>query len=94
MQQISVFIVHELLIVCSISTKHDNISDQFSRVPVLFMYVSLQLYFVYWDMSRCLKTLTDTLEEPSCVANDVHVRNSILFSPPPPLLIFLTCSHE
>ncbi|XP_061521252.1 transmembrane protein 268 [Phycodurus eques] len=26
---------------------------------------SMQLYFVYWDMARCLRTLTETLEEHS-----------------------------
>ncbi|XP_071383608.1 transmembrane protein 268 isoform X1 [Centroberyx affinis] len=29
----------------------------------------LQLYCVYWDMARCLRTLTETLEERSSVAN-------------------------
>lgn len=33
-----------------------------------------QLYFVYWDMSRCLKTLTETLEEGSCMNGDIQVR--------------------
>lgn len=33
-----------------------------------------QLYFVYWDMSRCLKTLTETLEEGSLVHGDIQVR--------------------
>lgn len=38
--------------------------------------VSLQLYFVYWDMSHCLRALTETLEERSSVANDTQVRES------------------
>ncbi|CAF92297.1 unnamed protein product [Tetraodon nigroviridis] len=32
----------------------------------------MQLYFVYWDMSRCLRTLTNTLEENNYVANDIQ----------------------
>lgn len=31
---------------------------------------NMKLYFVYWDMSRCLRTLTETLEEHSFVEND------------------------
>ncbi|XP_049891014.1 transmembrane protein 268 [Epinephelus moara] len=33
---------------------------------------NMQLYFVYWDMSRCLRALTETLEESSFVANDTQ----------------------
>ncbi|XP_051246254.1 transmembrane protein 268 [Dicentrarchus labrax] len=33
---------------------------------------NMQLYFVYWDMSRCLRALTETLEERSFVANDTQ----------------------
>ncbi|XP_040910102.1 transmembrane protein 268 isoform X2 [Toxotes jaculatrix] len=33
---------------------------------------NMQLYFVYWDMSRCLRALTETLEEHSFVANDTQ----------------------
>ncbi|KAG7225449.1 hypothetical protein INR49_027443 [Caranx melampygus] len=33
----------------------------------------MQLFFVYWDMSRCLRALTETLEERSFVANDTQV---------------------
>lgn len=51
--------------------------------------VSPQLYFVYWDMSRCLRTLTDTLEERSGVANGLQVRDYSLCSPPPPLSSFI-----
>nr|XP_046272865.1 transmembrane protein 268 isoform X2 [Scatophagus argus] len=32
---------------------------------------NMQLYFVYWDMSHCLRTLTETLEEHSFV-NDIQ----------------------
>uniref|UniRef100_A0A3Q2P6F1 Transmembrane protein 268 n=1 Tax=Fundulus heteroclitus TaxID=8078 RepID=A0A3Q2P6F1_FUNHE len=32
----------------------------------------MQLCFVYWDMSRCLRTLTDTLEERSFVESDTQ----------------------
>ncbi|KAM9339966.1 transmembrane protein 268 [Symphorus nematophorus] len=32
----------------------------------------MQLYFVYWDMSHCLRTLTETLEERSFVANETQ----------------------
>lgn len=46
--------------------------------PLTLLYsslcVSLQLYFVHWDMSRCLRALTETLEEHSFVANDIQVR--------------------
>ncbi|XP_057683600.1 transmembrane protein 268 [Corythoichthys intestinalis] len=31
---------------------------------------SIQLYFVYWDMAGCLRTLTETLEERSLAGND------------------------
>lgn len=40
------------------------------------VFVSLQLYFVYWDMSRCLRALTETLEECSSVANNTQVSES------------------
>ncbi|XP_068603689.1 transmembrane protein 268 [Brachionichthys hirsutus] len=30
---------------------------------------NMKLYFVYWDMSHCLRTLTETLEEHSTVVN-------------------------
>ncbi|XP_070778076.1 transmembrane protein 268 [Enoplosus armatus] len=33
---------------------------------------NMQLFFVYWDMSRCLRALTETLEERSFVANDTQ----------------------
>ncbi|XP_039978223.1 transmembrane protein 268 isoform X2 [Xiphias gladius] len=33
---------------------------------------NMQLYFVYWDMSRCLRALTETLEECSFVVNDTQ----------------------
>ncbi|XP_042363064.1 transmembrane protein 268 [Plectropomus leopardus] len=33
---------------------------------------NMQLYFVYWDMSRCLRALTETLEEHSFVAHDTQ----------------------
>uniref|UniRef100_A0A3B4VCC2 Transmembrane protein 268 n=1 Tax=Seriola dumerili TaxID=41447 RepID=A0A3B4VCC2_SERDU len=33
---------------------------------------NMQLYVVYWDMSRCLRALTETLEEHSFVANDTQ----------------------
>ncbi|XP_056255568.1 transmembrane protein 268 isoform X2 [Seriola aureovittata] len=33
---------------------------------------NMQLYVVYWDMSRCLRALTETLEEHSFVANDIQ----------------------
>lgn len=42
--------------------------------------MSPQLCFVYWDMSRCLRTLADALEEHSA---DVQVRI-------PPLVLFLS----
>ena len=46
--------------------------------PLTLLYsspcVSLQLYFVHWDMFRCLRALTETLEERSFVANDIQVR--------------------
>ncbi|XP_077447525.1 transmembrane protein 268 [Stigmatopora argus] len=31
---------------------------------------SIQLYFVYWDMACCLRTLTETLEDHSLAGND------------------------
>lgn len=31
---------------------------------------NMKLYFVYWDMSPCLRALTETLEEPSFVTID------------------------
>ncbi|KAM3596928.1 uncharacterized protein V6R79_023053 [Siganus canaliculatus] len=33
---------------------------------------SMQLFFVYWDMSRCLRTLTETLEESSVAGNETQ----------------------
>lgn len=43
-----------------------------------------QLCFVYWDMSRCLRTLTETLEEGSSfVAGDVQVSRTLFATPPP-----------
>ncbi|XP_010792209.1 transmembrane protein 268 [Notothenia coriiceps] len=33
---------------------------------------NMQLSFVYWDMSRCLRALTETLEEGSFVVNDTQ----------------------
>ncbi|XP_024154334.1 transmembrane protein 268 [Oryzias melastigma] len=33
---------------------------------------NMQLFFVYWDMSRCLKTLTETLEELDFVTPDAQ----------------------
>lgn len=33
---------------------------------------NMQLYLVYWDMSHCLRTLTETLEQHSIVANDTQ----------------------
>ncbi|XP_037651115.1 transmembrane protein 268 isoform X1 [Sebastes umbrosus] len=33
---------------------------------------NMQLYFVYWDMSCCLRALTETLEEPCFVGNDTQ----------------------
>ncbi|XP_032391616.1 transmembrane protein 268 [Etheostoma spectabile] len=33
---------------------------------------NMKLYFVYWDMSHCLRTLTETLEEGSFVVNDTQ----------------------
>ncbi|XP_061597746.1 transmembrane protein 268 [Cololabis saira] len=33
---------------------------------------NMQLYFVYWDMSDCLRTLTETLEESSFVTADAQ----------------------
>lgn len=48
--------------------------------------MSPQLCFVYWDMSRCLRTLADALEEHS---SDVQVR-----IPPLVLLLpFTDCSY-
>lgn len=68
---------------------------QLPEVLICSCVVSPQLYFVYWDMSRCLRTLTNTLEEHSCVANDIQVRDSSLCSPPPPpSSIFLTYPYE
>ncbi|XP_059205873.1 transmembrane protein 268 [Centropristis striata] len=32
----------------------------------------MQLHFVYWDMSRCLRALTETLEERSFVASETQ----------------------
>ncbi|XP_070702478.1 transmembrane protein 268 [Pempheris klunzingeri] len=32
----------------------------------------IQLYFVYWDMSRCLRALTETLEERSFMENETQ----------------------
>ncbi|KAG8005227.1 hypothetical protein GBF38_011197, partial [Nibea albiflora] len=33
---------------------------------------NMQLYFVYWDMSHCLRALTETLEERNSAANDTQ----------------------
>ncbi|TNN59722.1 Transmembrane protein C9orf91 [Liparis tanakae] len=33
---------------------------------------NMQLYFVFWDMSRCLRALTETLEERSSVEDDAQ----------------------
>ncbi|XP_019964176.2 transmembrane protein 268 [Paralichthys olivaceus] len=33
---------------------------------------NMQLYFVYWDMTRCLRALTEALEDHSFVANDIQ----------------------
>ncbi|XP_054461973.1 transmembrane protein 268 isoform X2 [Anoplopoma fimbria] len=33
---------------------------------------NMKLYFVFWDMSRCLRALTETLEEGSFVENDTQ----------------------
>ncbi|XP_008289776.1 transmembrane protein 268 isoform X2 [Stegastes partitus] len=33
---------------------------------------NMQLYFVYWDMSRCLRALTETLEDHSFVTTDAQ----------------------
>ncbi|XP_075962549.1 transmembrane protein 268 isoform X3 [Anarhichas minor] len=35
---------------------------------------NMQLYFVFWDMSRCLSALTETLEERSFVENDTQIK--------------------
>ncbi|XP_029976366.1 transmembrane protein 268 [Salarias fasciatus] len=33
---------------------------------------SMKLYFVYWDMSQCLRALTETLEEQSFTSSDIQ----------------------
>ncbi|XP_072225993.1 transmembrane protein 268 [Leuresthes tenuis] len=33
---------------------------------------NMKLYFVYWDMSHCLRTLTETLEEHSFMTTDIQ----------------------
>ncbi|XP_030004028.1 transmembrane protein 268 isoform X2 [Sphaeramia orbicularis] len=33
---------------------------------------NMQLFFVYWDISHCLRTLSETLEERSFVVNDTQ----------------------
>ncbi|XP_071356496.1 transmembrane protein 268 [Trachinotus anak] len=33
---------------------------------------NMQLYFVYWDMSRCLRALTETLEDHSLAASEIQ----------------------
>uniref|UniRef100_A0A3Q3XAE0 Uncharacterized protein n=1 Tax=Mola mola TaxID=94237 RepID=A0A3Q3XAE0_MOLML len=33
---------------------------------------NMQLYFVYWDMSRCLRALTETFEESNFVASGIQ----------------------
>ncbi|XP_035039336.2 transmembrane protein 268 isoform X1 [Hippoglossus stenolepis] len=33
---------------------------------------NMQLYFVYWDMTRCLRALTEALEDHSFVANNIQ----------------------
>ncbi|KAJ0055236.1 hypothetical protein NL108_013549, partial [Boleophthalmus pectinirostris] len=33
---------------------------------------NLQLYFVYWDMSRCLRALTETLEEQNYESQNIQ----------------------
>ncbi|XP_054461974.1 transmembrane protein 268 isoform X3 [Anoplopoma fimbria] len=35
---------------------------------------NMKLYFVFWDMSRCLRALTETLEEGSFVENDTQTQ--------------------
>uniref|UniRef100_A0A3Q4N129 Transmembrane protein C9orf91-like n=1 Tax=Neolamprologus brichardi TaxID=32507 RepID=A0A3Q4N129_NEOBR len=37
---------------------------------------NMKLYFVYWDMSPCLRALTETLEELSFATTDTQVRDS------------------
>uniref|UniRef100_A0A4W6E513 Transmembrane protein 268 n=1 Tax=Lates calcarifer TaxID=8187 RepID=A0A4W6E513_LATCA len=57
---------------------------------------NMQLYFVYWDMSRCLRALTETLEERSFVANDTQVSESSTSVAVFVLLLlhrFFSCSH-
>lgn len=39
----------------------------------LLYSVSLQLYFVYFDTSHCLRAVTETLEELSFVENETQV---------------------
>lgn len=49
-------------------------SDQrFTNRLFSLVCVSLQLYFVYWDMSYCWRTLCETLEERSFVTNENQV---------------------
>lgn len=62
-------------------------------LTLLSIPVSLQLYFVYWDMSRCLRALTETLEGRSFVTADTQVWVCHSVCPPPAPLIFLWSSH-
>lgn len=73
-------LIHEI-----ISSSEHKASRQRQSV---FLNVRLcpQLYFVYWDMSRCLRTLTETLEEGSFVDGDIQVRPFV-----PPHLNSSTC---
>lgn len=67
--------------------------DKIEFIGVFCVCVCPQLCFVYWDMSCCLRTLTEILEEGrSFVADDIQVSRT-LFATPPFLLIYRFYFH-
>lgn len=67
-----------------------SIQKRKSNSLVCIVCVCPQLCFVYWDMSRCLRTLTETLEEGSSfVSGDIQVSRTLFALPPPDPLSIL-----
>ncbi|KAI3358720.1 hypothetical protein L3Q82_015135, partial [Scortum barcoo] len=58
---------HKLLVAVA-----DWVENCTGNMQVVALKFAKTLYFVYWDMSRCLRALTETLEERSFAANDTQ----------------------
>ncbi|XP_022603463.1 transmembrane protein 268 isoform X2 [Seriola dumerili] len=58
---------HKLLVAVA-----DWVQNCTGNMQVVLLKSAETLYVVYWDMSRCLRALTETLEEHSFVANDTQ----------------------